>query len=114
MALKAYPKLIFKPAVEVVSSIDEKPTRIDCNEAKRAIYVEGAKAVLDEIEKFLTWKDIKAIDHLLFDVKTEYDNGTLDDTGYYKEVLKEKKRLHDIQNIPVDEERLKMDRRNTV
>lgn len=27
---------------------------------------------------------------------------------------KEKKRLHDIQNVPVDEEKLKMDRRNTV
>ena len=26
----------------------------------------------------------------------------------------EKKHLHDIQNVPVDEERLKMDRRNTV
>jgi hypothetical protein len=27
---------------------------------------------------------------------------------------KEKKRLHDIQNIPVDEEKLRNDRRNTV
>ena len=27
---------------------------------------------------------------------------------------KEKKRLHDIQNVPVDEEKLKNDRRNTV
>ena len=27
---------------------------------------------------------------------------------------KEKKRLHDIQNVPVDEEKLKRDRRNTV
>jgi hypothetical protein len=27
---------------------------------------------------------------------------------------KEKKRLHDIQNVPVDEEKLKKDRRNTV
>lgn len=53
MALKAYPKLIFKPAVEVVSSIDEKSTRIDHNEAKRTIYVEGAKAVLEEIEKIM-------------------------------------------------------------
>ena len=27
---------------------------------------------------------------------------------------KKKKRLQEIQNVPVDEERLKMDRRNTV
>ena len=27
---------------------------------------------------------------------------------------KEKKRLHDIQNIPVDEDKLRNDRRNTV
>lgn len=27
---------------------------------------------------------------------------------------KEKKRLHDIQNVPVDEEKLKKDRMNTV
>lgn len=27
---------------------------------------------------------------------------------------KEKKRLHDIQNVPVDEEKLRNDRRNTV
>jgi len=27
---------------------------------------------------------------------------------------KEKKLLHDIQNVPVDEEKLKKDRRNTV
>ena len=53
MALKAYPKVIFKPAVEVVSSIDEKSTRIDYNEAKRTVYIEGAKAVLEEIEKAL-------------------------------------------------------------
>jgi len=65
MALKAYPKLIFKPAVEVVSSIDEKPTRIDCNEAKRAIYVEGAKAVLEEIEKFIAELPCKSDGELL-------------------------------------------------
>lgn len=29
-------------------------------------------------------------------------------------ITSEKKHLHDIQNVPVDEERLKMDRRNTV
>jgi len=27
---------------------------------------------------------------------------------------KEKKRLHDIQNVPVDEEKVRNDRRNTV
>ena len=58
MALKAYPKLIFKPAVEVVSSIDEKPTRIDCNEAKRKVYKEGANAVLEQIENFMKGLDL--------------------------------------------------------
>lgn len=36
----------------------------------------------------LTWKDIILIDHLLFDIKEDYDNGKLDKEKYYKEVLK--------------------------
>lgn len=36
----------------------------------------------------LTWKDINLIDHLLFDIKEDYDNGKLDKEEYYKEVLK--------------------------
>ena len=36
----------------------------------------------------LTWEDINSIDHLLFDIKEDYDNGKLDKEKYYKEVLK--------------------------
>lgn len=44
--------------------------------------------VVDLEKNSLTWKDINLIDHLLFDIKEDYDNGKLDKEKYYKEVLK--------------------------
>ena len=36
----------------------------------------------------LTWEDVNSINHLLFDIKEDYDNGRLDKEEYYTEVLK--------------------------
>jgi hypothetical protein len=41
----------------------------------------------------LTWEDVNSINHLLFDIKEDYDNGRLDKEEYYTEVLKRFKDL---------------------
>ena len=51
MALKAYPKEIIANLQEI--RVGAKPIQLDHNEAKRVIYIEGANAVLEEIEKAL-------------------------------------------------------------
>lgn len=50
MALKAYPKDVV--GYEVKTSVGYKPTELDYNEDKRKAYILGAKAVLNEIEKY--------------------------------------------------------------
>ena len=57
------------------------------NDVIKAINTLEVKEVGLEKES-LTWKDVKAIDLLLYDMKAEYDNGRLDVEEYYKEVLK--------------------------
>ena len=51
MALKAYPKEIIANLQEI--RVGAKPIQLDHNEAKRVIYIEGAIAVLEEIDKFI-------------------------------------------------------------
>lgn len=73
----------------------------DIPEKRHQLIIEGQllgelKHFLDTLEvkevylqkDSLTWKDINLIDHLLFDIKEDYDNGKLDKEKYYKEVLK--------------------------
>lgn len=61
------------------------------------LYPNGGHCWLDE-------QRIEAIDMAIKALQKEHVSGTSE---------KEKKRLHDIQNIPVDEETLRNDRRNT-
>ena len=55
MALKAYPKDVV--GYEVKMSVGYKSTKLDYNEDKRKAYILGAKAVLNEIEKYADMQD---------------------------------------------------------
>ena len=89
-------KVCYKQLLEHLNTLEVK--EVDLNKEK-----------IENIKKQCPFREV---------VCSKYQNHPLKCSGacafVSDRITLEKKHLHDIQNIPVDEERLKMDRRNTV
>ena len=124
-------QFILKPAL--VSEIERRiKTNKECMLGLRDLdYYQGKVDALNDIISFIDTLEAKEVDlekEKVENIKKQcpfrevicsmYQNHPLKCSGacafVSDRITLEKKHLHDIQNVPVDEERLKMDRRNTV